>query len=81
MKKDTIVINTPIIVKIHNSLVGTNPLYKQKPKDIRDIIVIDICKTIKFSTITKRLKNNNVLQPSVKLAIKTEPGIYSVCKG
>lgn len=36
---------------------------------------------VKFSTITKRLKNNNVLQPSVKLAIKTELGLYSVCKG
>ena len=36
---------------------------------------------VKFSTITKRLKNNNFLQPSVKLAIKTEPGLYSVCKG
>lgn len=36
---------------------------------------------VKFSTITKRLKNNNVPQPSVKLAIKTELGLYSVCKG
>lgn len=35
---------------------------------------------VKFSTITKRLKNNNVLQPSVKLAIKTEPGLIVFVK-